>query len=61
MFQESYDRAKNILKTHSTEHKALALALMKYETLDKDDITSIVEGKKFSKVSQATLWLGNFY
>jgi len=49
LLSESYERAKNILKTHSTEHKALAQALMKYETLDADDIKSIVEGKKISK------------
>ena len=59
-FQESYERAKVILKTHSSEHKALAQALMKYETLDKDDITSIVEGKKFNNVVTSNNKLGNF-
>ena len=51
--QESYERAKNILKTHSAEHKALAMALMKYETLDAEDIKLIVDGKKLTK----KLWL----
>lgn len=46
---ESYDRAKSILKAHTTEHKNLANALLKYETLDKDDITAIIEGKPLKK------------
>ncbi|XP_074652973.1 ATP-dependent zinc metalloprotease YME1L-like [Tubulanus polymorphus] len=49
ILQESYERAKNILKLHTNEHKMLAKALMKYETLDKEDITAIVEGRKTSK------------
>ena len=44
--QESYDRAKAILKNHHSEHKALAQALMKYETLDAEDIKAIIEGRK---------------
>lgn len=43
---ESYERAKSILKTHAKEHKALAEALLKYETLDADDIKSILSGVK---------------
>ena len=49
--QESYDRARAILRSHSTEHKALANALLQYETLDKDDIKAIIEGKPASKQS----------
>jgi len=49
MLQESYDRAKNILKTHQTELTSLANALMKYETLNKDEIKSAIEGKKLKK------------
>lgn len=45
---ESYERAKSILKTHSKEHKALAEALMKYETLDAEDVKSILTGAKGS-------------
>lgn len=49
---ESYERAKSILKTHAKEHKALAEALLKYETLDAEDIKSILTGtKKASDVS----------
>uniref|UniRef100_A0A1B6CDD3 AAA+ ATPase domain-containing protein n=1 Tax=Clastoptera arizonana TaxID=38151 RepID=A0A1B6CDD3_9HEMI len=46
LLQESYERAKLILKTHQREHKLLAEALMKYETLDADDIKAIMMGKK---------------
>lgn len=44
--QESYERAKNILKTHQREHKMLAEALLKYETLDAEDIKLIMAGKE---------------
>ncbi|XP_015433737.1 PREDICTED: ATP-dependent zinc metalloprotease YME1 homolog [Dufourea novaeangliae] len=46
LLQESYDRAKTILKAHAKEHKQIADALLKYETLDADDIKAIVNGKK---------------
>lgn len=48
---ESYERAKSILKTHAKEHKALAEALLKYETLDADDIKSILTGDKKTDVN----------
>lgn len=43
--QDSYDRAKNILKTYSKEHKTLADALLRYETLDAKEIKMVLEGK----------------
>lgn len=49
LLQESYERAKAILKAHSKEHKALAEALMKYETLDADDIKAILNGRPVPK------------
>jgi len=45
LLQESYDRAKMILKIHAKEHKALADALIKYETLDADDVKAILSGQ----------------
>jgi hypothetical protein len=45
ILRESYERAKAILKTHAKEHKALAEALIKYETLDADDVKAILSGK----------------
>lgn len=42
---ESYERARAILQKHAKEHKALAEALLKYETLDADDIKAIMKEK----------------
>lgn len=41
-FQESYERAKNILNVHHKEHKLLAEALLKYETLDAEDVKALL-------------------
>ncbi|BES97512.1 Peptidase family M41 [Nesidiocoris tenuis] len=49
ILQDSYDRAKAILKAHSKEHKLLAEALLKYETLDADDIKAILSGEGSDK------------
>lgn len=46
LLHESYERAKSILKNHAKEHKSLAEALMKYETLDADDIKAILGGRE---------------
>jgi ATP-dependent metalloprotease len=46
LLQESYDRAKAILKLHNKEHVALAEALIKYETLDAEDVKAIMSGEK---------------
>lgn len=43
---ESYERAKSILRAHAREHKAIADALLKYETLDADDIKAIMTGER---------------
>ncbi|XP_053677327.1 ATP-dependent zinc metalloprotease YME1L isoform X2 [Anopheles nili] len=48
LLNESYERAKAILKQHSKEHKALAEALLKYETLDAEDIKAIMGGEKIT-------------
>lgn len=45
LMQESYERAKAILKAHSKEHKQLAEALIKYETLDAEDVKAIMNGQ----------------
>ncbi|XP_069982601.1 ATP-dependent zinc metalloprotease YME1L [Penaeus vannamei] len=49
LLQDSYERAKSILKAHAKEHKALAESLMKYETLDADDIKAILDGRPVAK------------
>lgn len=46
ILNESYERAKVILRKHAKEHKALAEALLKYETLDAEDIKAIVNGSQ---------------
>ncbi|KAG5681889.1 hypothetical protein PVAND_011296 [Polypedilum vanderplanki] len=51
ILNDSYERAKSILKTHSKEHKALAEALLKYETLDAEDIKAILSGDKIAAES----------
>ncbi|CAB1341200.1 unnamed protein product [Coregonus sp. 'balchen'] len=43
--RDSYERAKNLLKTYSDEHKTLAEALLTYETLDAKEIKLVLEGK----------------
>uniref|UniRef100_A0A182ML00 AAA+ ATPase domain-containing protein n=1 Tax=Anopheles culicifacies TaxID=139723 RepID=A0A182ML00_9DIPT len=48
LLNDSYERAKTILKQHAKEHKALAEALLKYETLDAEDIKAIMGGEKLA-------------
>ncbi|KAM4544303.1 ATP-dependent zinc metalloprotease YME1L1-like isoform 1-T1 [Fundulus diaphanus] len=45
LLKDSYERAKSILKTYSKEHKKLADALLRYETLDAKEIQMVLEGK----------------
>lgn len=45
LLKDSYDRAKSLLKTYSKEHKTLADALLRYETLDAKEIKMVLEGK----------------
>ncbi|XP_068615133.1 ATP-dependent zinc metalloprotease YME1L1-like isoform X2 [Brachionichthys hirsutus] len=45
LLKDSYERAKNILKTYNKEHKTLADALLRYETLDAKEIRMVLEGK----------------
>jgi len=41
----NYDRAKNILETHLDKLHAMAEALVKYETIDSDQIKDIMAGR----------------
>jgi ATP-dependent metalloprotease len=43
---ESYERAKNLLKAHSHELKLLAEALLVHETLDRDQVKRLLENQK---------------
>lgn len=42
ILQDSYERARNILKTHSQQHAKLAEALLKHETLNAEDIKRVL-------------------
>lgn len=50
ILHESYERAKAILKTHQKEHKLLAEALLKYETLDAEDVKQLLSGKDLGQL-----------
>lgn len=43
--QESYDRTKVLLLAHKNELQLLADALVRYETLDADEVKLVIEGK----------------
>ncbi len=45
IIDRNYNRAKEILKKHKKQLKAMADALMKYETIDRKQIINIMEGK----------------
>lgn len=44
--KEAYDKAVEIIETHREQHKAIALALLKYETLDAKQIMSLYKTGK---------------
>ncbi len=46
IIDRNYNRAKEILKKHKKQLKAMADALMKYETIDRKQIINIMEGKE---------------
>lgn len=45
VLKESYERARNILQSHSREHTRLAKALLQYETLNAEEVVAVIEGK----------------
>ena len=49
LLNESYKRASTLLKNHQKEWKALAEALITYETLDSDEVKAIIDGKSLPK------------
>ncbi|XP_031706051.1 ATP-dependent zinc metalloprotease YME1L1-like isoform X1 [Anarrhichthys ocellatus] len=50
LLNDSYERARNILKTYSNEHKKLADALLAHETLDAKEIKLVLEGKSLEQM-----------
>ena len=59
LLNESYKRAMAILKTHRKELDLLADALLKYETLDAEEVKKVIEGKairtKLGKITSANI------
>jgi len=49
LLHESYERAKEILTKNKKEHQLLADALLEYETLNAEEIRTIVEGGKIER------------
>ncbi|KAK2868267.1 hypothetical protein Q7C36_000138 [Tachysurus vachellii] len=45
LLRDSYERAKTLLKARAKEHKNLAEALLRYETLDAREIQMVLDGK----------------
>jgi cell division protease FtsH len=46
---EAYTKAKELIETHRDELSNVAAALLKYETLDADEVTLILEGNILDK------------
>ena len=42
----AHGRARDLLESHSQQLHLMAAALMKYETLDKDQIDQVMEGRE---------------
>ncbi|MDQ6951137.1 MAG: ATP-dependent zinc metalloprotease FtsH [Mariprofundales bacterium] len=51
LIDENYNRAKDILKQHMEELHNIANGLIKYETLDKEEIDKVMAGKKIERPS----------
>ena len=49
LLNESYSRAKRVLTSHRTELERLAAALLKHETLSRDDIRRVLRGEQLNK------------
>ncbi|XP_032222927.1 ATP-dependent zinc metalloprotease FTSH 4, mitochondrial isoform X2 [Nematostella vectensis] len=49
LLAEAYERAKNILQSQAKEHKRLAEALLKYETLNAEEIGRVIRGEPINR------------
>ncbi|VDQ03240.1 unnamed protein product [Trichobilharzia regenti] len=45
LLNESLTRVRNLLSSHSKQHKLLAEALLHFETLTKDEVVAVLAGK----------------
>ena len=55
LIDDAYAKVKNLLETHKDEAEALTQALLKYETLDSDDVKVILNGGMLDKPTVADL------
>jgi len=55
LLDEAYRDTRALLEQHRDRLKAVAEALLRYETLDADDVRQILEGKSLSKPTVADL------
>ena len=55
LIDQTYEEARKLLETHRDELKRLAEALLRYETLTRDDVDRIVNGKELSKPTVSDL------
>ena len=46
---EAYEKAKELIETNKNKLQKIAKALLKYETLDAEDVELILEGGELSK------------
>ena len=53
--QESYNRVKGILTSRRGELEKLAEALLKYGTLEKDEVFKVIKGQKINREVDAIL------
>lgn len=53
VWQEGYEYARDLLTNNQAKHKALAEALLKYETLTRDEMRDVIAGKKLNR----TIWV----
>ena len=49
LLTESYERAKQLLAEHKNDLETLANALLKYETLTREEIHQVLQGQSLSR------------
>jgi cell division protease FtsH len=52
---EAYKKAKELIEANKNKLEQITKALLKYETLDADDVKLILEGKELDKPTVADL------
>jgi cell division protease FtsH len=55
IIDEAYENAKELINTHKDRVEAIADALVKYETLDAEEVRMILDGKEIDKPTVAEL------